>query len=246
MSKKEEQALVPVDFTQLPATQSGDDKGFADLSQGADFLIRLQLFSKGAAINKQLIPPGHWGIPEGDDEVTDLGVSIDLLPLARRPKALDMSDKDAVITNFDMESDDFKRIADASMGQDSGCMYGPSFLVVERSTGRFLEWFCGTKSTRSEAKRIYSFLPLTKQDIVARKMPAETEPHGPQPLTMNIKLVERKRFSWHVPVVVKCSTPFAVLPDMEKLVKEIERFINPEDAGVEKVVEEKGKKRRAR
>ena len=29
-------------------------------------------------------------------------------------------------------------------------MYGLSFLVYERSTGRFLEFFCGSKSTRSE------------------------------------------------------------------------------------------------
>ncbi len=242
MSK--DQALVPVDLNQLPATQRGDDKGFDDLSQGGDFLCRLQLFSKGAAINKQLIQPGHWGVPEGDDDVTDLGISIDLLPLARRPKALDMSDKDAIVVNYDMGSEEFKRIADASMGSDSGCMYGPSFLVIDRSTGRFLEWFCGTKSTRSEAKKIYPYLPLTESDIAARKLDAK--PHGPQPLTMKIKLVERKRFSWHVPVVVKCSTPFATLPAMEKIVMEVERFISPKDTGVEKVQEETGKKRRAR
>jgi len=244
MSK--ETALVPVDFTQLPATQRGDDKAYGELSQGNEFLGRLQLFSKGGAINKGLIKPGHWGIPESDEDIIDLGVSIDCLVLARRPKALDMSDKDAIIGNYDMESDEFKRIADASAGQDSGCMYGPSFLVLERSSGRLLEYFCGTKSTRSEAKKIYPYLPLTAQDIVARKLAADTEPHAPLPFTMKTKLVERKHFSWHVPVVLKCSTPFKALPEMAVIVKEIERFINPPADGVEKVPEKEAGKRRAR
>jgi hypothetical protein len=239
-----DQALVPVNLNQLPSTQLGSDSGFDSLSEGNEFLARLQLFSKGGAINKGLIKPGHWGIPEGDEDVTDLGTSIDLLPLARRPKALDMSDKDAIVVNYDMESDEFKRIADAAGEQDSGCMFGPSFLVIERSTGRFLEWFCGTKSTRSEAKKIYPYLPLTEQDIAQRKL--EAEPHGPLPFTMKIKLVERKRFSWHVPVVVKCSTPFTQLPEMDRIVKEIEKFINPQDSGVEKVDEKETGKRRAR
>jgi hypothetical protein len=240
-----EQSLVPVNLDQLPSTQLGSDAGFDEIAKGGEFLARLQLYSKGSAINKGLIAPGHWGIPEGDEEVTDLGVSIDLLPLARRPKALDMSDKDAIVANFDMESDEFKRIADASMVQNSGCMYGPSFLVYERSSGRFLEWFCGTKSTRSEAKKIYPYLPLTEADIKARRL-TDQEPHGPIPFTMKIKLVERKQFSWHVPVVVKCSTPFQGLPPTGQIVKEIERFVNPKDAGVEKVAEDEAEKRRAR
>lgn len=236
--------LVTVDVSQLPATQMGGDKGFDEIAQGGDFLARLQLFSKGGAINKGLIKPGLWGIPEGDDVITDLGLTIDCLALARRPKAIDMSDADAIVVNYVLESDEFQRIAAESMGTDSGCMFGPSFLIIERSSGRFLEFFCGTKSTRSEAKKIYPYLPLTAADIVARKLDAE--PHGPQPFTMKTKLVERKRFSWHVPVVSKCSTPFQALPDMDRIIKEIERFINPQADGVEKVDEKASGKKRAR
>ena len=236
-----EQSLVPVNLDQLPSTQLGSDKGFDDIAKGVDFLMRLQLFSKGSAVNRGLIAPGHWGIPESSDEVTDLGVTVDLLPLARRPKAVDLSDKDAIVSNYDMNSDEFKRIQNASAGKDSGCMYGPSFLVYERSTGRFLEWFCGTKSTRSEAKKIYPYLPLTESDIQARKL-GDVEPHGPMPLTMKIKLIENK-YSYHVPQVVKCSTPFTGLPPMDKIVEEIERFLNPQDSGVEKVTEEESKRR---
>lgn len=228
--------LVPSSFEQLPATSMGSDSGFDDLAKGADFLGRLQLFSKGSAINKGLVTPGTWGIPEGDDRITVIGPTVDCIPLARRPKAIDLSDVEAIVTNYDMESEEFQRIRDQSFQQDSGCMFGPSFLVYERSTGRFLEWFCGTKSTRAEANKIYPFLTLSKADIDARGL-VDTEPHGPLPFTMSVKLIEKRRYSWHAPVVVRCSTPFTKAPKTEKVIFEMERFLNPQDADMEKVPE---------
>ena len=59
--------------------------------------------------------------------------SVDLLPLARRPKAIDMTDMEALVISYDMESEEFKRIAAKSTESDSHCQYGPSFLVYERS-----------------------------------------------------------------------------------------------------------------
>jgi len=233
-------ALVPA-FENLPSVQLGSDDGFDDLAKGGDFLGRLQLYSKGSAINKELIAPGHWGIPEGDDQITDLGKTVDLIPLARRPKALDLSDTDAIITNYDMESEEFGRIAAASSEQNSGCMYGTSFLVYERTTGRFLEYFCGTKSTRSESKKIFPFLTTTAEDIKKRNL--NVEPHGPLPCRLNVKLVEKKKWSWHAPVVVKCSTPFNSLPSREQVLREMERFLNPSDSGTEKVEDTKGDER---
>jgi hypothetical protein len=196
-------SLVPVDFNQLPSTQVGTDDQFAELTKSTEYIGRLQLYTKGKAINKGLVRPGHYGIPETDEEVIDLGDSIDLVPLTRRPKAIDMTDTDAVIVNYDLESDEFKRIAAQSLEKESHCMCGPSFLVLERSTGRFLEFFCGSKSTRSEAKKVYPFLPLMAADI-ARQMAAgndvaSLEPHGPLPLTLRSRLVEKGTYSRHVP-----------------------------------------------
>ena len=54
---------------------------------------------------KGLIPQGHYGIPESDEEIIDLGPSVDLFPLARRPKAIDMTDMEALVISYDMESD---------------------------------------------------------------------------------------------------------------------------------------------
>ena len=97
-------ALQTVDLTQLPSTQLGSDEQFEQMSRNTQFLGRLQLFSKGAAINEGLIPPGTYGIPESDKKIVNLGKSIEILPLARRLKALDLSDKEAIIDIVDRTS----------------------------------------------------------------------------------------------------------------------------------------------
>ena len=134
-----------------------------------------------------------------------------------------------------------KRIELASASSDSHCMFGISFLVYERSTGRFLEFFCGSKSTRPEAKKLFPFLPLSPADAGT-----DEEPHGPRPATLKVNLAKNKKGSWHVPVVGKCATPFNKLPPTERIVKEINDFLTFRGDGVEKVVEEAiGKKKRA-
>ena len=50
--------LVPVNLDQLPSTQIGSDDQFADLAKSADFVGRLQLFTKGKAINL-----ANWSAP---------------------------------------------------------------------------------------------------------------------------------------------------------------------------------------
>lgn len=221
---------------QLPSTEIAAD--YDDLAKGGAFLQRLQLFTKGKPIDKGLIKPGHYGVPVSEDEVIDLGETVDLIPLARRPKAVDMSDKEAIITVYDDKSDEFKRIAATSAGKESNCMFGVSFLVFERSQGKFYELFFGTKSSRPEAKNLYPFLPNSDES----KGPVKPATAA----TLKARYVEKK-FSWHVPVVTKCSTPFAKLPTEAQVVDEIGKFLNPKAEEVE-VVEEKpaDKKRRAR
>lgn len=232
------------------STQMASDEVYEGLAKANEFLGRLQLYTKGTAINKKLIGPGEYGIPEGDDEITKLGESVDLIPLARRPKALDMSDKEAIIVNFDVTSDTFHDIQARAGEQNSGCMYGISFLVIERTTGRFLEFFCGTKSTRQEAGKIGGFLNLTAEQIKIMEDKGQDvsklKPHGPLPMTLKSKLVEKGSFSWHVPVVLPCSTPFTRLPSVEAMNDQIAKFTTIKDGGVEKATEPAAKNRRAR
>ena len=245
-----ENELVPVNFEQLPSTQVGRDDQFDELAKSSEFLGRLQLYTKGKAINKGRVGPGHYGIPEGED-VTDLGDMIDLYVLARRPKAIDMTDTDAILVSYDPDCEEFNRIKEQSMEKESHCMFGPSFLVYERTQKRFLEFFCGSKSTRSEAKKVYPFLPLSTADIARQKAAgndvSDLTSHGPLEMTLKSRLVEKGSYSWHVPVVVKGSRPF-VLPSWDQTVAEINKFINCKGDGVELAKEPAGtgKKQRAR
>jgi hypothetical protein len=232
-------AMVPVNLEQLPSTQIGTDDQFAELAKGGDYIGRMQLFTKSKANMKGLIPSGHYGIPESDEEIIDLGPSVDLLPLARRPKAIDMTDMEALTISYDMESEEFKRIAAKSAESDSHCQYGPSFLVYERSTKRFLEFFCGNKSSRIEAKKLFPFLPLSQADINAKAENgngvSDLKPHGPIPVTLKTKVAENRKGTWHVPVVVMCASPFTSLPSDDVIRREIVKFLTIKDNGVEKV-----------
>jgi hypothetical protein len=159
-----------------------------------------------------------------------------------------MSDLSAIVVSYDENSDAFKGIRARSTEKDSGCQWGTSFLVLERSTGRFAELFFGTVSCRPEAKNIFPCMPLTQADI-DRKAEAGLdvnglEPHGPLPLTIVPKLKENKKGMWFSPVAVKCSTPFHKQPKAEAVVREITKFLTIKTGGVEKV--EDTRKQRAR
>lgn len=240
-------ALVALDYTQLPSIQVGTDEQLESLAKSADFIGRLQLYTKGKAIDKRLIRGGEYGIPESGDKIVVLGDSIDVIPFARRTKAIDMSDKDAIIVSYDMNSDEFKRIQAQAQEKESNCMYGPSFLMFERTSARFLEFFCGSKSTRGEAGKIYPYMMLTPADIEKKRENgidvSRMEPHGPLPLTLKSKLVEKGSYSWHVPEVYPCSLPFENLPSIDVIVKEINRFLTTKSDGVEKVKEPAGNRR---
>jgi len=237
----ESSALVPVEFVdQLPSTQVGTDSDFDQIAKSSDFLPRLQLFTKGKAVNRKLVQPGNYGIPVTDDEVTDLGDEIDILPLARRPKAIDLKDTENIVAVYNVNDPEFKRIQIQSAQKESGCMYGPSFLVFERSTGQFLEFFCGTKSARTEAKRIFPYLPLSQVMIDANPNAApDQQPHNAMPVTMKSRLVEKGQWSWHVPVAVKCSTPFSTLPSATVIVEEITKFLDVKREGAAVVEDSK-------
>lgn len=236
-------ALVPLDLTQLPSTSIGSSEIFDELAKGGEFLQRLQLFGKGKHVDKGLIPPGHYGIFVSNEEIIDLGKKIDIIPFARRPKALDTGSKPP-ISVYDENSEEFKRIAAKSQVKNSGCQFGPSFLVIERSTGKFLEFFLGAPTHRPEAKKIYPALPLSAADIESRKLKGE-EPHGPLPITLTQKYIE-KEFSWYVPVVLECSTPFTKLPSIATINAEIAKFLNPPASEVEEVEEEEKPAKKAR
>jgi len=222
----------------LPVASNEESEALSDVSTSSEFLGRLQLYAKGKAIDKGLISPGHWGLPISDDDVTDLGEEIVVLPLVAKPKALDFGDRQAIITRFDIHDPEFQRIRDASATKNSDCMFGPTFLVIEMSTNTLYELFCGNKTLRHAAKEMQAFLP------------SKSNPE-PQPMRLGSMYKEFRggAFSCHVPVVKPYSGDFKTTLDPEKITEEVEKFRNQKGSDFEVVPAEeetKGKGKRAR
>lgn len=132
---------------------------------------------------------------------------------------------DAVITCFDHTDQMFKDIMAESEKKDSGCMYGPEYLVWIPSMKVFALFFMGSKTGRREAPALRALLGKAA--------------------TLRTKLIESKQFSWHGPVVSACSTPFDI-PSQEEIAQEVEKFLNPPKDDVEPVEKVAGDETRAR
>lgn len=222
-------ALMPFAGCQLPAVSTDTLDQLDEVSQASEYLPRIQLIGKGKYVDTGKIAPGHWGIPQpGGEDIVDLGTKIDIIPMEGRTKALDVADKENIISVYDATDAEFQRIKNAP--KNSGCMWGPSYLVIERSTGKLYELFFSNKSGRQEAGKLKPFL--------VNRAPA----------TLGIRYKKTPDYGWHVPVVTKCSEPFSKdsLPSMDKINEEIAKFKNPEKDGDEKVPEEEAPKGRAR
>lgn len=203
----------------------------ATVAAPANRISQLRLFTKGGAVNKGLVAPGNWGVDLGRDNIQQLGKKVDVVVLGWKPKTLDISDLDDVIESNDPESDEFKRIQAESSVKDSGCMFGPAFLVYERTSGKFLEYFCNNESARQVAVSLSGFLYKPDEPI--------------KPCTLGNSLVEKKRYSWHAPNVTECSVPINF--DVQAARSALEAFYKPpkktEQASQEEVETRQGRQR---
>ena len=226
--------LVAQSLTSLPVT--ANRRSLKEYGQETDFLPRIQLYGRGKAVETNQIRGGNYGTPSGED-IIDLGSEIDILPFAIRDKALDTSGEKPVAV-YDPDDPLFQDIEARSKEKNSGCMYGPSLLVLERNTGKFYEWFLGNKSARIMSDKLEPFLPVSEQE--AAEFGIEAKP--PTPCTVKSKYVTSGEWSWYVPIVFDCSVPFDNLPEVDVIVKEVERFVNPPQSNTE-VAEEGGRSR---
>ncbi len=235
---KENAELTVMDMSTLPVVGLGANlKELETLAKDSQYLKRIQLYSKGKAIDTGKIIPGNYGIPF-DDVITCLGEEIDVIPLVVRDKAIDSSDSDAVIVSYTRTSEAFQQIVEGSEVKNSGCQWGYSFLLFERSTSMYYEYFFGNKTARNEVANVCAFLPKTEEQIQEF-----TNKHGRPPqragaCTFKVKYIEKKvqGWGWHAPVTYPCSTPFKGL-ELTEATEQIEKFMSQKDSIVEKVPE---------
>jgi len=214
-----ELAINEETFTLEALAEAGDlskhsDDAFNALRTSA-FLPRLQLMTATAEkCKKKEFPIDHYALVEGSS-FKDLEEQVDVLLLAWRPKALDMSG-DEIITLYEKDDKEFKDIAAKSEFKDSSCMWGYEFLVWIGHIRRFATFFCGSKSARREAPNVKGFM------------------NGAA--TLRSKFIETKKYSWQGIDVCACSTPMD-MPSKAAVTVEIKKFNNPPKQSIERVEE---------
>ncbi len=180
------------------------------------FLARLQLFGANSnEVKEGNIPMGHYGITRSKGKTESLGNVVQCIPVAWRFKAMDISDKEAIISVYDPNSEGFKKIMNLSDNtKDSGCMYGPEFLVWLPSIKEFVTLFLNSKSARRVAPDLKTLLK--------------------RGATLKATLASTAKYKWHVPVVTQCSDALE-LPDSADLMEKANTFANPKETEIEKV-----------
>ena len=199
-----------------------DDEVFKEATQSGDYLPRLQLMTSNSKICKDgQFPINHFAIVR-DQNHQDVGESVDILVIAWRAKAIEIGE--VILTSFDTKADIFREIQSKSNDADSGCMFGPEFLVWVPDAEVFATFFMASKSMRREAPNVRGYL----------KKAATLKPHK----------IETPKYTWFSPTIHPCASVFDP-PEQEALETEYHKFMNPPDQVIEKAPET-GDEERAR
>lgn len=229
-------SLIPQSMHDV--VSSYDDNDFKEGAKGTKFLARLQLMtSRSDACSVDGFPVNHYAKIE-NKELTDLGESVDLLPLAWRTKALNSATMQTVYdvkkilkhgdVGYPTEEDTgdveipnpaWVAIELASTVKNSKCMYGIEFLVWMPVLKEFLAFFFGSKSSRGESPNLKVFYD-----------------EG-QPATCGWRPMSNKEYKWSGPKITSCTTPIVDLPDWGTAAKLKQEFLNPPEETVEELVD---------
>lgn len=204
--------------SELPANRYASEDVFGAITSAA-FLPRLQLMSSNSDIVKEgKLGIGRWALLRSNDNFIDLSPEVNVFVLAWRAKALEIGDQ--VMSFYDPKSEDFKKVMVKSEQPNSGCLYGPEFLVYIPSENAFASLFMASKTARREAPNVKAILETKEKKA-----------------TLKVRLIKNTQYSWHGPVATICSQQLP-LPDLDAARDQITRFNNPPQTEAEEVAPE--------
>lgn len=182
------------------ATADEFDKAVAS----SNFLPRIQLFGANSnAVKEDKIGKGCFGLVRGKDEIEDLTLTFNCLPLDWRWKAMQVAEGN-VVSVYDYDSDAFQKLKHtADNVKDSGCMWGVEFLVWLPDQKLYATFYLSSATARREAK------PLRAQIGCAT--------------TLNREFIKKPKYSWYGPKVSVCSVPMTP-PDLAEINEQIAAF----------------------
>ncbi len=205
MSEEQESGLVKLG--EGGAVQKYDEKAFESVVSSGAFLPYMQLMtSSSKVVKKQEFPENHYALVQSGNRI-DLGKEVDVLPLVWRPRAVEIGDDDGVLSAYDPEEAEFKRIQEiAARPGLNGCMCGPEYLIWLPKQQRWTTFLMGSKSAKREAPNMSKRLNMAT--------------------TLKSHFIETKSYSWWAALVVPCTAQFE-LPDEADMAEVIAKFNDP-------------------
>lgn len=216
-------------------TQEVDNQDVTSMTKTGDYLPRIQVMgSNSNPVKEDKIPQGVFGIFYGTSQLRNLGKEFEMLSVAMRPKAMRVggTPDGNPISFFDRNSLEFQQIVKEAANKDSGCIYGPDFLVWVPAENTFAELFCSNPTMRNAAPDL---LKLMEKE----RTPEGRIKYGPAVALVRIKYIKNKKFSWHGGEFLPLSTPLKNPADADlwqkQLQIEVTKFRNPPTKQVEAV-----------
>ena len=214
IAKKANGNLVPV--------SKDSSAEMAALAGPSSYLPRIQLMTDASEpVKEDIFPKDHFALIL-DQEHTDLGAEVDLIVCGYRPKALELGEE--VINVYDMKlvdgmaTGEFKRIMEMSEQADSGCMYGPEYLVYIPDHG-FATFFFGNKSLRRESKKMQAYMGKA--------------------VTAKAQLIKTKKYKYKSVAIALATREITDVPSESTFNEVSHKFLNPSSSEVERVEETK-------
>lgn len=200
----------------IPQVESSVDQSmevFNEMAKSSDYLPRLQLLTGNSGLAQSGEgKPGEYVVVTNKTSNKLLGVSVVCWPLGYRHKALNTGGE-TPIASFDVKSPVYAKIRALSAVKDSGCMYGPEFLLFIPEAG-FCTYHMSSKTARNVS-------PSVQAILLNRK-----------PMVLTSKSITKGRFKWHGPEANESSV-FPEQPDGTKLLTQLQKFLNPSSSNVE-------------
>ena len=194
-----------------------------DKVAATSFLPRIQLMtSNSQACKDGVIPMNNFAIVRGSQNIQSLGATVDVLCLSWRPKALQIAG-DEITTLYDPDNQVFKDIVAKAGTPNSGCMYGPEFLLWLPLQKCFVTFFMGSTSARNEAANVRQYIR--------------------QPMSLRSQRLKNSKYTWYSPAAGACTTPLGCFPDETEMLAQIAAFENPQVTQTEPVAEGEARER---
>lgn len=189
----------------------------------SDFFPRLQLIQPASKAigRKQVKSAGVYSLTKGKDEVEDLGDTVNIVVCAVRAKAL--RTKGMLMSIFDPKDDEFAKIKNESRVKNSGCMWGPEFLLYlpdyDGGEGLFATFFMSSPTQRRSSKSVNARIR--------------------NKATLTSKFIEDEEHGWYATECNDCVEAFANMPSAEDFAEQIKKF-NDEQPTKAKTVADAG------